>query len=166
MLFELVNTFGEEAAIHHTKLCEEAINDMERASQRMDMDPEFTKTFRASIVARARFIEDLVIEEVQRGLRQYVILGAGLDTFAASAIDVPLVRGCIGWLEGRVLRAPSLDAVAESYELVLVEVVAASADPRCWRDDRLVLDERQTLHHLGGGVFRASGELVDARTST
>jgi methyltransferase (TIGR00027 family) len=49
---------------------------------RPDMDPQFTKPFRASIVARARFIEDLVSEAVQRGIRQYVILGAGLDTFA------------------------------------------------------------------------------------
>ena len=48
---------------------------------RPDMDPEFTKPFRASIVARARFIEDRVIEAVQRGITQYVILGAGLDTF-------------------------------------------------------------------------------------
>jgi methyltransferase (TIGR00027 family) len=50
--------------------------------QRPDMDPKFTSRFRASIVARARFIEDLVAEEAARGLRQYVILGAGLDTFA------------------------------------------------------------------------------------
>jgi methyltransferase (TIGR00027 family) len=42
----------------------------------------FTRPFRASIVARARFIEDLVTEEAARGTRQYVILGAGLDTFA------------------------------------------------------------------------------------
>jgi methyltransferase (TIGR00027 family) len=49
---------------------------------RGDMDPLFTRPFRASIVARARFIEDLVGEQAERGLRQYVILGAGLDTFA------------------------------------------------------------------------------------
>jgi methyltransferase (TIGR00027 family) len=49
---------------------------------RPDMDPAFTKPFRASIVARARFIEDLVSEQVDRGVGQYVILGAGLDTFA------------------------------------------------------------------------------------
>src|SRR5215470_6020825 len=48
---------------------------------RPDMSP-FTKPFRASIVARARFIEDLVAEQAVRGVRQYVILGAGLDTFA------------------------------------------------------------------------------------
>ena len=42
----------------------------------------FTRPFRASILARARFIEDLVEEQVARGVDQYVILGAGLDTFA------------------------------------------------------------------------------------
>src|SRR5262249_49374921 len=49
--------------------------------QRGDMHPEGTKLFRASIVARARFIEDLVIEQAGRGVGQYVLLGAGLDTF-------------------------------------------------------------------------------------
>lgn len=50
--------------------------------RRGDMDPQFTRPFRASIVARARFIEDLVVEQARRGLAQYVILGAGLDSFA------------------------------------------------------------------------------------
>jgi methyltransferase (TIGR00027 family) len=48
---------------------------------RPDMSP-FTRPFRASIVARARFVEDLVAEQAARGVAQYVILGAGLDTFA------------------------------------------------------------------------------------
>ena len=50
--------------------------------RRPDMDPDATKFFRASIVARARFIEDMVVEQAGRGVEQYVILGAGLDTFA------------------------------------------------------------------------------------
>jgi methyltransferase (TIGR00027 family) len=54
----------------------------DRWRDRPDMDPNATKLFRASIVARARFIEDLVVEQAGRGVRQYVILGAGLDTFA------------------------------------------------------------------------------------
>lgn len=49
---------------------------------RPDMHPQFTKLFRASIVARARFVEDLVAEQTNRGVGQYVLLGAGLDTFA------------------------------------------------------------------------------------
>jgi methyltransferase (TIGR00027 family) len=50
--------------------------------RRPDMDSDFTRPFRASIVARARFIEDLILEQVKHGVGQYVILGAGLDTFA------------------------------------------------------------------------------------
>ena len=49
---------------------------------RGDMHLEATKGFRASIVARARFIEELVAEQADDGVSQYVILGAGLDTFA------------------------------------------------------------------------------------
>jgi methyltransferase (TIGR00027 family) len=48
---------------------------------RFDMSP-FTRPFRASVVARARFIEDLVAEQIELGVGQYVIQGAGLDTFA------------------------------------------------------------------------------------
>src|SRR5947209_6446943 len=45
---------------------------------RPDMS-NFTRPFRASILARARFIEDLVAEQIPNGIGQYVILGAGLD---------------------------------------------------------------------------------------
>lgn len=56
--------------------------------QRPDMHPEFTKRLRASILARARFIEDLIIEQSEKGVSQYVILGAGLDTFAQRRPDI------------------------------------------------------------------------------
>jgi methyltransferase (TIGR00027 family) len=49
---------------------------------RGDMHPEGTRPFRASIVGRARLVEDLVAAEAARGVGQYVLLGAGLDTFA------------------------------------------------------------------------------------
>ncbi|MFT3843033.1 MAG: class I SAM-dependent methyltransferase [Myxococcaceae bacterium] len=49
--------------------------------QRPDMNPQWTGGFRAHIVARARFIEDLIAEQAGRGMQQYVVLGAGLDTF-------------------------------------------------------------------------------------
>jgi len=49
---------------------------------RPDMDPVGTRGFRAAIVARARFVEDLVAEQVAAGVTQFVLLGAGLDTLA------------------------------------------------------------------------------------
>lgn len=50
--------------------------------RRPDMDPQTTSQMRAGIVSRARFIEDLLAEQIERGVDQYVLLGAGLDTFA------------------------------------------------------------------------------------
>ncbi len=50
--------------------------------RRPDMDPDATRSFRAGVVARARFVEDLVLDEAGRGAGQYVVLGAGLDSFA------------------------------------------------------------------------------------
>jgi methyltransferase (TIGR00027 family) len=46
---------------------------------RPDMNPELSRATRSSIVARARATEDLVAAS---GAQQYVVLGAGLDTFA------------------------------------------------------------------------------------
>lgn len=45
-------------------------------------DMKFTKPIRASIVGRARFVEDQVMQSLANGITQYVILGAGLDSFA------------------------------------------------------------------------------------
>ena len=56
--------------------------------ERGDMHPIGTSGFRAWIVARARFVEDLVVEEFGRGVEQYVILGAGVDTFAQRRPDI------------------------------------------------------------------------------
>ena len=56
--------------------------------QRPDMHPQGTRGYRAAIVGRARLIEDLVQEEVRKGVSQYVVLGAGLDTFAQRRPDV------------------------------------------------------------------------------
>ncbi len=55
---------------------------------RQDMHPQFTRSARASIVARARFIEDLIAEQAALGVNQYVILGAGLDSFAQRRPDI------------------------------------------------------------------------------
>lgn len=55
---------------------------------RPDMHAQATRGFRASIVSRARFIEDMVIEKSGNGLAQYVLLGAGLDTFAQRHAEI------------------------------------------------------------------------------
>src|SRR5579864_3673276 len=39
-------------------------------------------SLRAFVAARSRYAEDQLAEAVRRGVKQYVVLGAGLDTFA------------------------------------------------------------------------------------
>ncbi len=41
MLFELVNSFGEESAIYHTKLCEQAISEIGETAKKLNIDSEF-----------------------------------------------------------------------------------------------------------------------------
>jgi methyltransferase (TIGR00027 family) len=50
--------------------------DMERAQHKVARD------FRAFMAVRSRFVEDQLATAVARGVTQYVVLGAGLDTFA------------------------------------------------------------------------------------
>lgn len=74
-------------------------------------DMKYTKRLRASIVARARFTEDLIINGSQQGITQYIILGSGLDTFAqrnpsvGSNLDIYEIDqySTIGWKRQRLL---------------------------------------------------------------
>jgi methyltransferase (TIGR00027 family) len=50
--------------------------DLDRAMEKVAGD------FRAFMAARSRYVEDHVARAVAEGTRQYVVLGAGLDTFA------------------------------------------------------------------------------------
>jgi methyltransferase (TIGR00027 family) len=52
------------------------------AGQHQSEDPRVSLYLRAFYVARSRYAEEELALAVGRGVRQYVILGAGLDTFA------------------------------------------------------------------------------------
>jgi methyltransferase (TIGR00027 family) len=56
------------------------------AEERLRSEPRFLnrigRAVRASMAARSRYAEDQLARAVERGTKQYVILGAGLDTFA------------------------------------------------------------------------------------
>ena len=47
-----------------------------------DLERPATRSMRLFIAARSRFAEESLAAAVARGVRQYVVLGAGLDTFA------------------------------------------------------------------------------------
>jgi methyltransferase (TIGR00027 family) len=54
------------------------------AGRDTEAEPEssYSRALRAFIAARSRYAEDQLASAVERGVRQYVVLGAGLDTFA------------------------------------------------------------------------------------
>jgi methyltransferase (TIGR00027 family) len=78
---------------------------------RPDMKGPAAVRYRASVVIRARFVEDLVADEAECGVTQYVILGAGLDTFAQ--------------------RKPELASRLQIFEL-------DQPDPQAWKKQRLI----------------------------
>ncbi|MDQ8002639.1 MAG: flavin reductase family protein [Bordetella sp.] len=87
----------------------------------------------------------------------------GLSTFAGSATGVPLLEGCVAWLECRLLPEPPIQ---QRYDLFLGEVIAAQADTRVFSNGRWHFDghdDLRTLHHVAGGHFIVDGEAVDAR---
>lgn len=60
---------------------------------RQDSEKHFERpslALRAFVVARARRAEDELVDASRRGVRQFVILGAGLDTFAYRNPDGPV----------------------------------------------------------------------------
>jgi flavin reductase (DIM6/NTAB) family NADH-FMN oxidoreductase RutF len=87
-----------------------------------------------------------------------------LATFDGGALGLPLLEGCVAWLE--CLRIPEPHAEAK-YDTFFGEVVSAQADDHVFangrwsfRDDNT---ELHTLHHLGGGHFAWPSQSVQAK---
>lgn len=94
------------------------------------------------------------------GRREDKFAEHGLATAGASTVEAPLLEGCAGWLECRVIPEPTIE---ERYDLFIAEVVAAWADDALFVDGQWRFDDprRRTIHHMAGGVFFATGERVD-----
>jgi len=43
MFYQLINSFGEDTAVKHLKLCSTAIDEIEKACALLDIDPDFTR---------------------------------------------------------------------------------------------------------------------------
>ena len=88
----------------------------------------------------------------------------GIGTFAGPVLGLPLVEGCVAWLECRVIDEPH---VQQTYDTWYGEVVSAQADPRVFADGRWSFREDNaelhTLHHLGAGHFAPAGASIAAR---
>lgn len=96
-----------------------------------------------------------------------------IGVFDGPALGLPMVAGCVAWMECRVIDARDAAGVdldrhaREAYDTLFVEVVSAQADPRVFRDGRWRFEDADpallTLHHLGAGVFALPASTVQAR---
>lgn len=85
----------------------------------------------------------------------------GVELFTAEGSDLPLVRGCVGWLLCRLVPEPHNQ---HTYDLFIGEVTAAWADERVFSQGRWHFDQApddlRTLHHVAGGHYLVSGEAI------
>ncbi|AOJ91108.1 MerR family transcriptional regulator [Burkholderia sp. MSMB0856] len=126
---------------------------------------------RSSVIVRSRLAEDVWGEAVERGIRQYVVLGAGLDTSAFRHPDTPArifevdLPATQAWKQARLREAgltvpPSLHFVPVDFERVgLAEGLARAgfdADAPAvfsWLGVTMYLDEVaviETLRFIAG----------------
>jgi flavin reductase (DIM6/NTAB) family NADH-FMN oxidoreductase RutF len=85
----------------------------------------------------------------------------GLDHFRGALLDVPLVHGCVAWLECRLIPEPHNQ---QAHDLFIGEAVAVWADPRVFSHGHWHFeahDELRTLHYMAGGTFYLVGEEID-----
>ncbi|QJE02222.1 flavin reductase family protein [Massilia forsythiae] len=90
--------------------------------------------------------------------------GRETDKFAAHGIawtpgehtGGPLVEGCLGWLECRLIPEPHIQ---QAYDLFLGEVVGAWADPTVFTDGHWHMEEsgKRSIHYVAGGHFFETG---------
>jgi flavin reductase (DIM6/NTAB) family NADH-FMN oxidoreductase RutF len=89
-----------------------------------------------------------------------------LPVTAATNISAPLLNGCVGWLECKLINEPHNQ---ETYDLFIAEIVAAYADERVFSNGRWHFDdhnELRTVHYTAGGAFFATGEGFNAEKAT
>ncbi|WP_133646337.1 flavin reductase family protein [Paraburkholderia flava] len=81
-----------------------------------------------------------------------------LETFKGREIDVPMLAGCVTWMECKVIPDAS-----QRHDLFIGEVVAAYADSRVYSDHRWHFDDPdlRTCHYVAGGTFFATGEAFE-----
>ncbi|GAA2097055.1 class I SAM-dependent methyltransferase [Streptomyces albiaxialis] len=127
--------------------------------ERDDMDPDGTRTFRAGVVARARFVEDLLAERAAAGVGQYVLLGAGLDTFVqrrpALAARLRVFEadrpGAVEWKRRRLTELGY--GVPEGLRLVPVDFEAGASWPKRLVEAGFAADGPAVVASLGVSMY-------------
>ncbi|PHV12384.1 flavin reductase [Chitinimonas sp. BJB300] len=85
-----------------------------------------------------------------------------LTTFTAEKIGAPLLEGCVGWLECKVIEERHNQ---DKYDLFIAEVIAAWADLRDFSNGRWHFEpgRARSIHYVAGGTFFETGEAFNVK---
>ncbi|MGQ5521706.1 flavin reductase family protein [Chitinimonas sp. PSY-7] len=85
-----------------------------------------------------------------------------LTTFEAEKIGAPLLDGCVGWLECKVIEERRNQ---DKYDLFIAEVVAAWADPCDFSNGHWHFESGRprSIHYVAGGTFFETGEAFSVK---
>ncbi|MGL4231573.1 MAG: flavin reductase family protein [Casimicrobium sp.] len=126
---------------------------------------EASGTFALNVPSRA--IAKLVLDVGHKSGREFAskkLDALNVPHFAGTAIQAPLIDGCVAWLECKLIPEPHIQ---KTYDLFLGEVIAAHADTRVfenghWKYDANTPEELQTLHYVAGNTFLTVGAAFNA----
>jgi methyltransferase (TIGR00027 family) len=77
-----LHQFSPQAALFRDPYASAILVDAAPTAQDLEQEDERSRRMRLFVAARARLAEDWLAAAVRRGVRQVVVLGAGLDTFS------------------------------------------------------------------------------------
>lgn len=129
---------------------------------------EASGKFALNVPARAIAAETLAVgrvsdRDLDKSKHRDKFAAFGLSTFAGDDADLPLVNGCVAWLECKLVPEPHNQ---DRYDLFIGEVTAAWADPRVFADGHWTYNantptELQTLHYVAGGTFLSASDAFE-----
>lgn len=77
-----LHQFSPQAGLFRDPYAVAILGEAAPGVQELDQEDEHSRRMRLFVTARARLAEDWLAAAVRRGIRQLVVLGAGLDTFS------------------------------------------------------------------------------------
>lgn len=88
-----------------------------------------------------------------------------VEIFYQDGFDVPLVKGCAGWIICELIRNTENQ---QNHDLFIGKVIGAFADERVFKDGHWVFEqapnELRTLHYVAGGQFYLIGESLEVKS--
>lgn len=146
-------------------------------SGKVTRQQRLSPSFRAFMAVRSRYAEDELTRSVNQGVRQYVLLGAGLDTFAyrnpfapdglrVFEVDYPATqawkRDCLA--KGGIEIPPSVVFAPVDFEHQTVDEALSAVDFR--RDEPAFFSWLGVVPYLTDGAFEGTIQFIAGLPAT